>query len=280
MTIPATNLYRRYLGIGLICLCFLALYHQVIYKLVMDWMTDDNYSHGFLIPVISGYLIWQDRKRLAEIPIAPANAGVIFLILSLLFFVVTNLGAELFTMRFSMLFAIWSAIIFLAGWAMAKALFYPIIYLVFMIPLPAIIWNKIAFPLKLFATRMAVSVIKMIQIPVYAEGNIIHLANTTLEVVDACSGLRSLTSLLALSAAFALISEHSRLKKIILFLSAVPIAILVNIIRLSSTAALARQYGAKVAEGFLHEMSGIVIFFLALIMTYGVHVLLSRIGKK
>ncbi|MDX9785244.1 MAG: exosortase/archaeosortase family protein [Desulfobacterales bacterium] len=271
--------YKQYLFVGLVCISFLALYHHVIYKMVIDWTIDDNYSHGFLIPVISGYLIWQDRKRLAEIPISPANSGLIFLILSLLFFVATYLGAELFTMRLSMLFVIWSAIIFLAGWSLAKAVFFPIGYLLFMIPLPAIIWNKVAFPLKLFATKMAVSVIQAVNIPVYAEGNIIHLANTTLEVVDACSGLRSLTSLLALSAAFALISEHSRLKKIVLFLSAIPIAILVNIIRLSCTAVLARYYGAQVAEGFLHEMSGIVIFFLALILTYLVHLLLQKAGR-
>jgi exosortase len=261
-------------------LSFIALYYHVIYKMVHDWSIDDNYSHGFLIPVISGYLIWQNRKKLMELPVKPANSGLLLLLLSLLFFIAAYVGAELFTMRFSMILVILSAIVFLAGWSMAKALLLPVGYLLFMIPLPAIIWNKIAFPLKLFATKMAVLVIKAINIPVYSEGNIIYLANTTLEVVDACSGLRSLTSLLALGAAFALISDHSRVKKIILFLSAVPIAILVNIFRLSSTATLARYFGAKVADGFLHEISGIIVFFLALILMYLVHQLMYRVGKK
>lgn len=272
--------YNRYLSIGMVALSFIALYYHVIYKMVHDWSIDDNYSHGFLIPVISGYLIWQDKKRLSELPIKPSNSGLILLLLSIMFFVATYVGAELFTMRFSMILVILSAIVFLYGWQMAKALLLPVGYLIFMIPLPAIIWNKIAFPLKIFATKLSVLVIKAIQIPVYSEGNIIHLANTTLEVVDACSGLRSLTSLLALGAAFALISDHSRLKKIILFLSAVPIAIFVNIFRLSSTAVLARYFGAKVAEGFLHDMSGIIVFFLALTLMYLIHQLMCRVGEK
>jgi exosortase len=271
---------KNYLSIAMVGLSFIALYYHVIYKMVHDWSIDDNYSHGFLIPVISGYLIWQNRKRLSELPLKPSNFGLVLLLFSILFFIAAHVGAELFTMRFSMILVILSAIVFLAGWTMAKELLLPVGYLIFMIPLPAIIWNKIAFPLKLFATKMAVTVIKALNIPVYSEGNIIHLANTTLEVVDACSGLRSLTSLLALGAAFALISDHSPLKKITLFLSAVPIAILVNIFRLSSTAVLAKFYGAKVAEGFLHDISGIIVFFLALILMYMIHSVMERVEKR
>ena len=129
-------------------------------------------------------------------------------------------------MRFSMLIFIWSLIVFLLGFEFARATLIPVAYLFFMIPLPAIIWNKIAFPLKLFATRMAVVTINWLHIPGYREGNIINLSNTTLQVVDACSGMRSLASLLALSAAFAFITSHSKTKKWVLFLSAVPIAIM------------------------------------------------------
>lgn len=271
---------KQYLPIGMVGLSFIALYYQVIYEMVRDWSVDDNYSHGFLIPVISAYLIWQNRKKLAETPLNPSNSGLVLLILSVMFFTATYVGAELFTMRLSMILVILSAIVFLAGWAHMKALLSPVGYLIFMIPLPALIWNKIAFPLKLFATMAAVETIKAFHIPVFSEGNIIYLANTTLEVVDACSGLRSLTSLLALSAAFAFISDHTRPKKIILFLSAVPIAIFVNVFRLSATAVLARYFGPQVAEGFLHEMSGILVFFIALSLMYLIHLLLIRIGKQ
>ena len=270
--------YKQYIPLIMVLLCFFVLYHRVIYNMVIDWSIDDDYSHGFLIPLISGYLIWYKKDMLSKISINPSNFGLILLTGSLAFFFITNLGAELFTMRFSMIMVILSGSVFLAGWKFTKALFLPLVYLIFMIPLPAIIWNKIAFPLKLFATKIAVGVINFLTIPVYREGNIIHLANTTLEVVDACSGLRSLTSLLALSAAFALISEHSKIKKNILFLSAVPIAIFVNIVRLSGTAVMARHFGAQVAQGFLHEVSGILVFVFAFVLLYIVHWFLLKVS--
>jgi len=265
--------------VAVLAAAFAALYYDVIAKMVNDWIIDDNYSHGFLIPPIAGYLIWQKRNGLSKAFDFPSNMGLLFLAGGLLVFLVGKLGAELFTMRFSMLIVIWSLVLFMAGWRIGRQTFIPISYLGFMIPLPAIIWNQIAFPLKLFATALAANAISLIGIPIFREGNILHLSNTTLEVVDACSGLRSLTSLLALSGAFALITQHSFVKKWILFLSAVPIAILVNIIRLTGTAALAHKYGEKVAQGFLHEFSGIIIFVLAILFLYLVHVLLQKSTK-
>jgi exosortase len=272
------NPKAAYISLGLLILSFAALYYHVILKMGMDWLKDDNYSHGFLIPVISGYLIWQGRERLSKISIRPSNSGLILLASGLIIFLVGQVGAELFTMRFSILVVIWALVVYLAGWEMGLATSIPIAYLAFMIPIPAIIWNKIAFPLKLFATRIAASAIGLLSVPVYREGNILHLANTTLEVADACSGLRSLTSLLAISAAFALITDHSRARKWVLFLSAVPIAILVNVIRLTATAVLASRYGEQVAQGFLHESSGILVFFLAIFFVYLVHLGLQKKG--
>lgn len=256
---------KKYIPAGMLIVCFAILYYNTILNMVHDWSTNDNYSHGFLVPFIAFYLIWNDRDSLFKIEIKPSNIGLVFFIGSLLFFIITNIGAELFTMRFSMIFVLLSGVYFLFGKEITSRIKFAILYLVFMIPFPAIIWNKIAFPLKLYATGFAVSVIGFMKIPVYQEGNIIHLANTTLEVVDACSGLRSLVSLLALSAAFALIAEYSNFRKFILFLSAVPIAIILNIARLSLTAILARTYGPQVAQGFLHDISGIFIFVIAII---------------
>ena len=269
--------FRDYLPLLLVTICFMTLYNQVIHKMIQDWSIDDNFSHGFMIPFISGYLIWQQRKRLSDTLVNPSNWGIILIATSLLFFFIAYIGAEQFTMRFSMILLILSISVYFAGWKFTKAIFPPVAYLIFMIPIPAIIWNKIAFPLKIFATKMAVDVIHFFEIPAYREGNIIHLTNTTLEVVDACSGLRSLMSLLALSAAFALISNHTRIGKLILILSAIPIAIFTNIVRLSSTAALARHFGPQVAEGFLHDTSGILVFGLAFALLYGIHSCLNRI---
>lgn len=261
---------------GIIAASFVLLYGHTLEKLMRDWLANDNYSHGFFIPLISGYFIWLDRKKLAGIETNPSNAGLIALAASLALYTVANIGAELFTMRISMIFTLLSLSLYLAGREFCKAVLIPALYLVFMIPLPAILWNKIAFPLKLFATKISVEVIKMLGIPVYGEGNVIHLANTVLEVVDACSGLRSLTTLLALGAAFAMISELSKAKKTILFISAVPIAIFVNILRLTSTAVLTKYYGPEVAHGFLHDFSGIIVFLFAIIILFVLHHILKK----
>lgn len=271
---------KKYFPIGLFILCFSLLYYEIILEMVIDWDTNDNYSHGFLVPFITGYLIWIKKDKISEITIKPERYGFIYLVLSLLFFIITNIGAELFTMRFSMILVLMSGVYYLFGREIMKMTIVPLFYLIFMIPFPAIVWNMIAFPLKIFATSIAVSFIKIINIPVYSEGNIIHLANTTLEVVDACSGLRSLVSLLALSAAFALITEElTHVKKTLLFISAVPIAILLNIFRLTSTAVLARQYGPQIAQGFLHDVSGIFVFIIALVMLFSISKIMVRSGQ-
>ena len=255
---------------------FTVLYYDVISKMVSIWMSDDNYSHGFFIPLITAYLLWEDRRRLAASEVAPVNWGMLFLIGSLCFYILAYVGAELFSLRFSMIMVILSSSVFVFGWHFTRLIFLPVLYLLFMMPFPAIIWDKIAFPLKLFATGVSVSVIQMLGIPVYGEGNIIHLSNTVLEVVDACSGLRSLLSLLALTAAFALMTNLIKWKKAVLFISAVPIAVALNIVRLTMTAILAQYYGPQIAEGFLHDMSGIFVFVVALVVVIFEYRLLAK----
>ncbi|MEW5948564.1 MAG: exosortase A [Thermodesulfobacteriota bacterium] len=265
-----------YLQLGLILGLFFLLYYPVITKLVSDWGIDDNYSHGYLIPFITGYMIWSIRKDLKKIEPTPGNLGLVLLVPGLCQLLVARVGSEFFLQRTSMILVLFGLSLFLMGKKFTRKVSFPIAYLFFMIPVPAIIWDKIAFPMKLFASYLAVKVIGLIGIPIFREGNILHLANTTLEVADACSGLRSLTSLLALSAALVFFTGHSTFKKWLLFLSAVPIAILTNIIRLTVTAGLASRYGEAIAKGFLHEFSGWLIFLLGLAMLMGVNALLSQ----
>ena len=156
----------------------------------------------------------------------------------------------------------------------------PILYLALMIPIPSIVWNRIAFPMQLLASNLAADAIRLVSIPVFREGNVLHLADTSLQVVDACSGLRSLTALLALSGALAYVVPLSRPSKVVLFLLAFPIAIAVNIFRLTLTAAAAHWVDPRWAEGFLHEASGLVVFGIAFVFLFLAFLGLGRLERE
>ncbi len=245
---------------------FVSLYYGVTYSMVLHWSADPNYSHGFLIPLISAYLLWERRDYFRTVEVRPSNWGIVVLLFGLLMLVVGSVGAELFTMRVSMLVVMAGLVIFLGGFNVLRVVALPLGYLIFMIPLPYIVYDAIAFPLKLFAAHNAVAFLKLVGIPVYREGNVIHLAQTTLEVADACSGIRSLISLIALGVALAYFAQKGWARRVIVVFMAVPIAILVNVMRVVVTGILAHYYGAEVATGFFHEFSGFLMFGVAMAM--------------
>jgi len=259
------NTFRFRVQAGLIAAGFILVFFKTIAGLVSNWSIDPNFSHGFLIPVIALYMVWYQKDRLKEIPRQPSSLGLAVIVLGLLMHVAATIGAELFMMRFSMVITLSGIIIYLFGISTFRVVLIPVAYLILMIPIPAILWNQVAFPLQLFAAKLSAQMIAMIGIPVFREGNILHLAPTSLEVVDACSGLRSLTSLLALTGIAAYLAPLSVLKKWILFFSAVPIAVAVNVVRLTVTAAMAVWISPETAHGFLHDMSGLIIFGTALV---------------
>ena len=275
LSLPVKTLFLT----AILAACFGVAYAHTLTKLVEDWSANPNFSHGFLIPPIAAYMLWQKRKDLAQAQKETSSWGLFILAAGLGLHIVGNVGAELFTMRFSILVTIFGLNLYLFGREVTRKTLIPVLYLLLMIPIPAILWNKIAFPLQLFASSLAAKAIHLLSIPLFQEGNVLHLANTTLEVVDACSGLRSLTSLLALSGALAYIVSLSRVSKIILFLSAFPIAIAVNIFRLTLTAAAAHWIGPHMAHGFLHEASGLIVFVLAFVLLFLTYLGLSRIER-
>jgi exosortase len=269
-----------YFQVALLSALFIFLYFPFIRTMVHDWSIDDNYSHGYLVPFIAAYMIWTIRKELKEVTISPSNWGILLIVLGLAQLTVGKIGSELFLQRTSIIITLFGILLFLLGKEFTKKITVPLVYLVFMVPIPAIIWNKVAFPMKLFASYIAANIIDGIGITILREGNILHLTSTTLEVADACSGLRSLMSLLALSAAVAYIFPLRTTKKWTLFFSAVPIAIAVNICRLVLTAILAQHFGAQVAEGFLHEISGILVFVIAFLLLFMVYSILSKLDRN
>jgi len=276
MNVPQTSNLRPSIPFFALSASFLLLYYPVVVKLVQDWGVDDNYSHGYFIPFIAAYMVWQKKEELASAPKKGSLWGLVVVLMGLAQFALAWAGSEYFLQGTSIVVVLFGVVLFLWGSASTKIVWVPIAYLAFMVPLPAILWNKIAFPMKLFASKVAADAIQALGFTVLREGNILTLPNTVLEVADACSGLRSLTSLLALSAAMAYLASMGSWKKWLLFLSAAPIAVVCNVLRLIGTAVLARYYGAAVAEGFLHTFSGWLVFILGLAMLAAVYALLQR----
>jgi exosortase A len=253
------------------------LYRDVLLGLVNDWSNDDNYSHGFLIVPLAAFFAWERRERFWSAPVAPSAWGLVLVLASLGLLVAGLLGAEFFVSRVSILGVLGGAIWFLWGWARLRVLLFPLTFLVLMIPIPAILFNQIAFPLQLFASRFGVAVMQMADVPVLREGNVITLATTQLEVAEACSGIRSLISLLTLGIVYGYFTESRPWARAVIALATIPIAIVANGLRVAGTGILAHTHGPEAALGFFHTFSGWLVFLAAFVFLFGVVWLLRRV---
>ena len=257
------------------------LYASVLKLLVWQWYNDPDYSHGFLVPVLSAFLIWQRRDKLAAIPRRPSPWGMVIVLGSLGLLVLGSLGAELSMARVSMLGTICGLIVWFAGGAILRAMAFPLAFLLFAIPIPVVVYNEVVFPLQLIASRFATRVLEMLNLfPIMREGNVLLLPGLHLEVVEACSGIRSLMSLLALAAGYGYLVERSIPVRCFLIVAMVPLAIISNGTRVMITALMANYIGPQAAEGFMHEFSGWVIFVVATILFLLLHSLITMIRKK
>jgi exosortase len=244
------------------------LYYKVFIRLVEDWWVDENYSHGFLILPIAFYFAWERRQRFLEAPRKPSWLGLITVVGSVLALIAGVLGAELFTTRIALLGTIAGSILFLCGWQQLRIMVFPIAFLLLMIPIPAIVFNQIAFPLQLLASRFGETALIACQVPVLREGNVINLANTSLEVAEACSGIRSLISLLTLGIVYGYFTDNRIWFRAVLALATIPVAIAANGIRVAGTGVAAHVYGPAAAQGFFHTFSGWLIFVAAFVMLF------------
>jgi exosortase len=247
----------------------------VVSKLVRDWAHDENYSHGFLIVPLAVWFAWRQRERLRAARVRPAGVGLLVICGALALIIVGQLGAELFLTRVSLIVMLAGAILFLHGWQHLRILAGPLLFLLLMVPLPAILFNQIAFPLQLLASRLGTAGIQACAVPVLREGNVIVLADTSLEVAEACSGIRSLVSLLTLGILYGYFTDPRPWTRAIIALSTIPIAIAANAARVTGTGVLAHYYGPEAAHGFFHTFSGWLVFVVALLLLFVVARVLS-----
>ncbi|HEY0077640.1 MAG TPA: exosortase [Pyrinomonadaceae bacterium] len=286
------------------------VYAGVLLKLGRFWWDDPNYSHGLLIPFIIGYIIWTERERLSQMQSHPSVVwGALMIACALFMLWAGTAGAELFVQRSSLLLMLAGVAVYFRGFRLLKMLFVPLLLLALAIPIPAIIFNKVAFPLQLFASRCAVWAMRQFDIPVLRDGNVIELmplnshVTKKLEVVEACSGIRSLMTLVTLAVVFAYFTtpgvggdktnmdagnadgasrgrwspaRWGLWRALIIVVAAVPIAIVTNAARVSGTGILARYYGTEVADGFFHSFSGWVVYVAAFLLLFAVGWLLDR----
>ncbi len=272
--------FKSLLPLLLLALAVILLYLPAINEFVYDWWHDDNYSHGFLIPVISGYLLWQKRKVLQNVEIRQNRWGLLLLVFGLALNILGSAAAEWYSVRFSMIPTLMGLVLYFGGTGMLRLVWFPIAFMVFAIPLPYTLFRTLTFPLQLFSTKVTHHLITAIGVPALRQGNILHLPGYSLEVVEACSGLRSIITLSALAAAFAYMTPGGPVRKLLLFSAAIPIAIFANIVRLLVTCFGALLISSSFAEGFLHEFSCVLVFLVGLALFFMIGSLLEWIGKK
>ena len=255
-------------------------YYPVYPILVKTWLDKSDNSHGALVPLVALYLIWRKWPALQSAEVSTSMWGLFLLAGSLCVYLLSFLGAVAYTMNLAMVISVSGIVLYLFGSQVFKILWFPLLFLIFMIPIPESLENLVSFPLQLWATQISADLISLFSIPVYREGNMLYFEHSQLEVAEACSGLRAISSLVMLSSLFAsIMSIRWSFKAVILF-SAIPIALIANVVRISGTGFLAHYWGSEMAFGFMHQFSGIVVFVFGLVLMLLVVSLIQRVENR
>lgn len=272
--------WKTWWPLALLLLPIVWLFAAILARLASDWWNDPNFSHGFFVPLFSAYVIWRSRQRLATLPVAPSWFGLVVISGSMATVIVGVLGAELFLSRSAFVFLLAGMVIYFLGWRWFRELLFPLAFLLLMIPIPAILFNQVAFPLQLLASQIASVLLGLFGVPVLREGNMIHLPHMALEVVEACSGIRSLVSLVTLAIIYGYFMDRGFVRRALLALGAIPIAVLANALRVMGTGLLGHFWDPEKAEGFFHTFSGLVIFSISLALLFSLHGVIRFFGVR
>ncbi len=259
-----------------------AVFWPILPELWAIWWEDSNNSHGLVVPIIAAYLVWIKWDRLQGLPIRPSGWGLGLWMASLLLYLIGLKVHLALPARVALVLSVTGAVWWNFGTAVTRCFWFPLAFLGFMIPIPDTLIGIIGFPLQLFASGVSAHLIALLGIPVLREGTMLFFANASLEISEACSGIRSMVSYLTLGTLFAYLAggETGWLQKAILLLSTIPLALMVNIVRVSGTGILAAYFGSRVARGFLHEFSGFVVFGLGFLLLWGEVAMLRRMNGK
>ena len=260
---------------GLLILC----YWPILYRMGNQWATDENMGHGFFVPLFAGYVAWQRRDELMAEPRTPNILGLAVVILGGLLSVVATLGAELFSARLSFVIALFGVVWYLGGTRWIKILAFPLIMLLFMIPIPAIIYSALTMKLQTLASELGEVMIGLMGIPVFREGNILRIPSQPLNIAEACSGIRSLMTLLFMALIISYFTDKKVWMRWALLIATVPIAILANGMRVAITALLS-EHNTEWASGWFHEVEGFIIYFIDIVVLLAVHRLINTVGRK
>ena len=240
------------------------LYSGVVPGLVRQWAHDDDYSHGFFVFPLAAYFAWERREALSRAARQPSVLGLLLLAGSLVCYVAGRFGSELFLTRVSLVGVAAGLVWWVLGRQHLRLLAFPLGFLLLMVPLPEIIFNRIAFPLQMLASRLGETVIAAGGVPVFREGNVLLLPGKALEVAEACSGIRSLMTLMMLAIVLGYFAERRSGFRVLIALAAIPIAVIANAARVAGTGLAAYWVSPAAADGFFHTFSGWLMFVVAL----------------
>ena len=271
----------RYRSVAIACVLGAAVvwvFGGILSSLVRQWASDDNYSHGFFVVPLALFFAWERRQALMTAPYRPSLLGLFVIVGSLSLLLAGQLGAELFLTRVSFVGVLAGIALFVWGRDQFRILAFPLAFLLLMIPLPAIVFNQLAFPLQLLASRAGEAVIGLAGIPVLREGNVLQLPTRTLEIVEACSGIRSLVSLITLAVVLGYFTERRTGARVLIALAAVPIAIFANAARVAGTGLASELISPAAADGFFHTFSGWLMFVFAFLGLLGIQRVIAARG--
>ncbi len=276
---PKNLRLKKYL-FGLQIILFFILFIPVYPDMYGIWLEHSNNSHGLLVPLISAFLLIRRRNAIRWEQMQPAFTGFIILLLSLLLYIIGFAGSIEVLPRITLVTTLIGLALYHCGWSVFSKISFPLLFLFFMVPIPVSVINFVSLPLQLMATKISAFLIQGLSIPVYREGNILYFATTSLEVAEACSGLRSLMAYLMLACLFAYMTKSAIKNRLFIVGAAIPLAFLANLLRVTGTGVLSHFFGESIARGFLHDLSGILIFTFGVCLLYLLYRTLEKRGRR